>query len=276
MDKSGYLKAPKDCTFREDGRWLKLKVRGKELKYPRPDNLVTLGKDTFAEGENVCCAYNTSSPISGLNSLIDLMRAHGSPGLRYFEKDSIIVSDCYALEGGTIRYEETTKGDIKVYVGEREYMYNPMCMYYFPDGATVKKFDRICSGVVNMGSVISGLGNNLNDAYLIFRKQFYTLTKGFNKEGLTELDSTQEELIELLFTGLTRTTYDPKKNAVEEVEYLGTNRAISSKESFFTTLSFGYSSKVVNKALKGEVGLSGDLMSETVLGLLMNNKLDEK
>ena len=154
-------------------------MRGGELKYPRPDNLVTLAKDKFEKGEIVCCAYNTSSPISKLNSMIDLMRARKSAGLRYFEKDNILISDCYAYDDGVIRYVEDKNGNIEVKIGDRSYQYNPECMYYYPDGTQIRKFDRICSGVVNMSNVISELGKDrLNDIYLIFRKQFYTLTDG--------------------------------------------------------------------------------------------------
>ena len=77
MTTEGYLKAPKQCEFREEGKWIVLKVRGGELKYPRPNNLVTLGKDKFEKGENICIAYNTVSPINKLNSLIKLMKAKG-------------------------------------------------------------------------------------------------------------------------------------------------------------------------------------------------------
>lgn len=277
LDRMGYLRIDKPCTFREEGKWIYLKIRGGELKFPRPDNLVTLGKDKFEKGESICCAYNTSSPISKLNSLINLMRARGSAGIRYFEKDNILVSDCYAYEDGVIKYVEAPDGDIEVHIGSRVYQYNPMCMYYFPDGAQVKKFDRICSGVVNMSNVISELGNNLNDIYLIFRKQFYTLTDNdFISKGVSDLGSTQEELIELLFVGLTSVSYDPKTSKIDEIEYLGTQKSVLSKKSFYTVLSYGYSSKIVNKALKGDVNISGDVMTETILGLLLNNKLDEK
>ena len=74
LDQSGYLTAPKQCEFREEGKWIILKVRGGELKYPRPDNLVTLGKTKFEKGENICIAYSTTSPIYRLNALIKLMR----------------------------------------------------------------------------------------------------------------------------------------------------------------------------------------------------------
>lgn len=277
LDQSGYLTAPKQCEFREEGKWIILKVRGGELKYPRPDNLVTLGKTKFEKGENICIAYSTTSPIYRLNTLIKLMRAKGSDGQRYFEKDDVIVSDCYAYEDGIIRYVESKEGDIEVWIGDRRYDYNPRCIYYFPDGSEIKKYQRICSGVVNMNHVISELGSNLNDIYLIFRKQFYTLTDNdFIKSGVSDLGATQEELIELLFTGLTNVTYDPKTAKIEEIEYQGTQTSVLNKKSFYTVLSYGYSSRVVSKALKGDLNLSGDVITETILGLLLNNKLDDK
>ena len=278
LDQTGYLVAPKPCTFREEGKWIYLKVRGGELKYPRPDNLITLGKDKFEKDENVCCAYTTTSPIYKLNALVKLMQAKGSVGKKYYEKDQVILSDCYALESGIIKYAEDSGGNIKVFIGSREYQYNPECMYYFPDGSEVKKFDRICSGVCNMPHVISELGNNLNDIYLIFRKQFYTLADKnyFKNDGIIGLNSLQEEIVELLFTGLTGVTYDPKTAKVDEIQFRGVERSVLNKKSFYTALSYGYSSKVVDKALKGELNLSGDVMTDTILGLLLNDKLDEK
>lgn len=276
LDKMGYLKAPKACSFREEGKFIYLKVRGGELKYPRPENIVTLGKDKFEEGESVCCAYSTSSPIIKLNSLLSLMKAKSGQAFRYYEKDDIIVSDCYAYEDGEIKYVETKEGDIDVVIGTKHYLYNPRCMYFFPEGSKVKKFDRICSGVVNMAHVISELGTNLNDIYQIFRKQFYTLTDNdFVKTGVSDLGSTQEELIELVFTGLTRTDYDPKTLKVDQIEYQGVQNSVMDKKSFYTVLSYGYGPKVVSKALKGEVNLSDDVITDTILGLLLNDKLDK-
>lgn len=277
LNKEGNFYAPKQCEFREEGRWIYLKVRGGELKYPRPDNWVGVGKEKFEKGELIGAAYNTSSPISKLNALIKLMRAKGSDGTRYFEKDNIIVSDCYAYEDGVIRYVETKSGDIEVWIGNTQYDFSPVSMYYYPDGTEVKKFQRICSGVVNMNHVIPGMKNNLNDIYLIFRKQFYTLTDGgFVSTGLSDLHATQEELIELLFTGLTDVEIDPDTNKIDQIQYLGTQSGVLNKKSFYTVLSYGYSSRVVSKALKGDLNLSGDVMTETVLGLLLNNQLDEK
>lgn len=275
--KEGYLLAPKECEFREEGRWMYLKVRGGELKYPRPDNLVTTGKTKFKKDELICTAYATTSPIYRLNALVSLFKAKASMGTRYYEKDNVIVSDCYAYEGGVIKYVENKIGDIEVWIGGTQYDYNPECMYYYPDGTEIKKYQRFASGVVNMNHVISALGGNINDIYLIFRKQFYTLSDGdFLKKGITSLNSSQEELVELLFNSLIRVNRDPETNEIEDIDYLGTQTGVLNKKSFYTVLSYGYSSRVVSKALKGDLNLSGDVMTETILGLLLNNKLDEK
>ena len=260
IDQSGYLKAPKPCELIEDGKWIILKVRGGELKYPRPDNLVTLNKTRFEKDENVCIAYNTTSPLYKLNALIKLMKAKESFGSKYFEKEVVQISDSYAYETGVIHYMEDESGYMHVKIGDREYQYNPTAMYYFPDGSTVNKFDRICSGVINMQHVVSEV-KDLNDIYLIFRKEIYYLTDpGFVKTGITDLHGTQEEIIELLFTGLTKVKYDPKTQEIEDIEYNGTQKAITGGSSFYTALSYGYSPRIVSRAFKGEVNLSGDVI----------------
>ena len=278
LNQDGILRAPKACQFREEGRWIYLKVRGGELKYPRPDNFVAVGgKDKFEKGELIGSAFSTTSPIFKLNALISLMRAKGGQGTRYFEKDNVIVSDCYAYEDGKIRYVENKDGDIEVWIGDRQYQYSPVSQYYYPQDTDIKKFQRICSGVINMNHVVADLKDDLNSIYLIFRKQFFTLTdKDFVKTGLSSLNSTQEEIIEMLFNSLTRVDIDPKTEKIDAIEYQGTQSSIMSKKSFYTVLSYGYSSKIVSKALKGDVNLSNDVMTDTVLGLLLNNKLDEK
>lgn len=74
INQEGYLRAPKQCEFREEGRWIYLKVRGGELKYPRPSNWVSTGQVKFEKGDLIGTAYNTTSPIYKLNALIKLMR----------------------------------------------------------------------------------------------------------------------------------------------------------------------------------------------------------
>ena len=277
IDENCYLYAPRACKVREEGQWLYLEYKGGELKYPRPDNLVLNAKESFVKGDLVGTAYSTTSPIYRLNALINLMNARGSNGTRYFEKDNVIVSDCYAYEEGEIHYIENPKSKrIEVQIGTRKYDYNPQCMYFFPEGAKVKKHERFCSGVVNMYHVVADLGDNIKDIYSIFRKQFYFLTDGsYRKSGITDLSAPQEELVEMLFISLINVNYDPKADKIKDVDYLGTYSGVMSNDSFYTILSYGWSGRVVQKALRGEAGLKNDVMTETVLGLLLSDQLDD-
>lgn len=281
QDLSGNLYAPKDCELREEGNWIILKTRREELKYPRPINWVGLGRTKFKAGEIVGSAYNSVTPAYKLNATISMMKARGTLGRKYFEKDNVIVSDCYAYEDGKLEYKETKNGEFEVWVGKVRYMYNPEAIYYYPQGTEIKKFQRICSGVVNMGTVTMDLGKNrISDIFNIFRRQYYSLTsKTFNEYNSSSMyvspTDMQEEIIELIFTGLTKTIRDDKGN-IEDINYLGTQSSILDRKSFFTTISYGWSNKSVQRALKGEVDLENDAMTETILGLLINNKLDDK
>lgn len=282
QDTTGNLVAPKDCDFREEGRFIYLKVRGSELKYPRPNNIVTLGKTKFKAGEIVCTAYNTTSPIYKLNGTLSLLRAKGSNGVKYFEKDNVVISDCYAYEAGTISYKENPRtGEVEVRIGSRRYQYSPDSIYYFPDGAKVKKFDRICSGIVDMARVTADMGNDLSGSFQIFRKQFYFLNSptydetDLNNPPVVGPSDLPEEILELLFAGLTRVDRNPETGEVELLDYQGTQKVIMNRDSFFTTLSYGWAGKAIGRAMKGELNLDNDIMTETVLGLLLNDKLDK-
>lgn len=280
-DTSGNLYAPKDCELTEEGKWLVLKVkRGKELRYPRPQNWVGIGKTTFKEGELMGSAYNSITPAYKLSATINLMKARGTYGKRYYEKDNVVISDCYAYEAGKIDYRETGSGDFEVWIGGRRYMYSPDSMYYYPQGTLIKKFQRFCSGVVDMSVVTMDLGKDkISDIFNIFRRQYYSLTgKSFNEYNSNTMyvDSgdMQEEIVELIFTGLLGVERD-KDGSIASLNYLGNQSSITNRRSFFTTISYGWSGKTIGRAFRGETDLERDAMTETVLGLLVNNKLDE-
>lgn len=276
QDLTGNLRAPKNCTVREEGRFLILKVRGKELKYPRPEGWVSMGKEQYEEGEIIGAAYHTTSPIYKLNAVINLLGARGSKGKKYFEKDQVHNSDCYAYEEGKITYKENN-GEIQVFIGEREYTWSPEALYYYPEGTVIKKYQRFCSGVVNMRQVTSDLGNDIQSTFIIFRDQYYMLSSpGFQKNHVVGGGDMQEEIVELVFAGLMKNTRDEETGDLVESDYLGLQNSILSRTSFFTTLSYGWSGRVINKAMRGELNLENDIMTETVLGLLLNNKLDNK
>ena len=202
LNKTGILRAPFDCVVEEEGKWINVKTKKgrKVYKYPRPDNIVFPGDEReFAEGDIMCTAYDTISPIFKLSAMIALMTAKASTGSIYFEKESIITSECYAYEAGEIRYVEK-KGDIEVWIGDIRYVYNPLCMYYYPEGTKIKKFQRFCSGVLDANRMIKVLSPNMNDIYTIFRKQFYELQVGsdFAEKGLS-INVVPEEMVEMLF-----------------------------------------------------------------------------
>lgn len=277
LTEEGILYAPKAIkNIREEGKFMVLECNsGGDLKYPRPENIVLTPNKTFKSGDIIGTAYNTASPIVKLNSLIKLFRATGNRGKRYFEKDDILVSECYAYESGVITYKENKSGDIVVEIGGIRYTYNPQCMYYYPEGTKIEKYQRFCSGVVDMGRVVSRLQTNLQDMYIIFRNQFYTLVdKDFIKKGLNP-HSLQEELCEMLFISLLNVDFDQTQDKIQDIQYLGTNSGIMNNNSFYTMLSYGYSSRVITKALRGEAVLKNDVMTDTVLGMLIHNKLDD-
>lgn len=277
LDRSGYLYAPKPCKLSSDDSFIYLKVRGKELKYPKPENIVFMGKNEFQEGEIVGTAYNTTTPIYNLNAMAALMRARVSAGVRYFEKDVMIVSDCYAIADGVIHYEVDKKGEMTVKIGAYEYDYNPKCMYYYPDGTAIKKYQRICSGIVNINRVMREFGPDIQSSYLIFRNQMYSIIdKGFREKGVLGPGSLQEEILEMIFISLSDADFDKATKRIKSLEFIGTNRGIMNKDSFYTVLSWGNARQAVQKAIRGDLKMKGDLMTETILGLLLNDKLDEK
>ena len=276
LDASGNMYAQKDCELIEDGRWLVVKSGRKEERYPRPDNWVGMGKTQFKEGEIIGSSYHTTSPVYKLNAVIRLMNAKGSAGKKYYEKDQISISDCYAYEDGIIKYVEDKKGNLKVMIGSREYAYSPESRYFFPDGAKVKKLQRFCTGVVDMRVASNELGGDISSIFAIFRDQYYSLTsKSFQKDHTVSPGDMQEEIVELVFAGLTKIIPDVEKGKIASVEYQGTQTAVLDRNSFFTTLSYGWSGRVVKKAVSGDLALSNDIMTDTILGLLLHDKLDK-
>ena len=278
QDLTGNLYAEKDCTVREEGKWLILKVRGGEQKFPRPSNWVAMPKEKYSAGELIGTAYNSTSPVYKLNAVIKLMNAKGSSGIKYYEKDKVVIADCYSYNEGKIKYVEDKEGRIEVYIGDTRYAYSPESMYYYPEGTVIKKYQRFCSGVANMRQVSSDLGSDIDGIFNIFRKQYYSLTSAsYQKNGVVSPGDMQEEIVELVFTGLTNPKYvdGNPENKLEELEYLGTQNAILNRKSFFTTLSYGWSNKIIGKALSGEIELENDVMTDTILGVLMNDELDK-
>ena len=79
----------------------------------------------------------------------------------------------------------------------------------------------------------------------------------------------------MLFISLIDVEYNTKNLNIDNIKFLGTCSGIENSKSFYTLLSYGNASKIINKTIKGEYTFKDDIMTETVLGLLLNNKLDE-
>lgn len=275
IDESGILRAPENCRLDSSSpNWLILKCRGgKELKYPKPSNFVENNKDKYSKGDIIGTAYRTTSPIYQLNALVTLMKAKRSEGSRYFEKDKVLVSDCYALDSGELHYSLDSDGDIKVTIGAREYNYEDESMYLYPEGTKITKYQRFCSGVVDINKVASEL-SDINDIYQIFRSQFYELSsKSYKSSGIVSEGDNREELVEMVFTSLTKIQSDGIGGV--DANFLGVAKSIKNSDSFYTLLSYGEAGRVVKKALESKVELQGDIMTNTVLGILLNNHLDD-
>ena len=46
------------------------------------------------------------------------MNAKGSSGIKYYEKDKVVIADCYSYNEGKIKYVEDKEGRIEVYIGD--------------------------------------------------------------------------------------------------------------------------------------------------------------
>ena len=93
--------------------------------------------------------------------------------------------------------------------------------------------------------------------------------------GCTRINTIPDEMVELLFISLIDVEYNTKSLAIDNIKFLGTCSGIENSKSFYTLLSYGNASKIIGKTIKGDITLKDDIMTETVLGLLLNNKLDE-
>lgn len=275
LDESGILRAPEGCKLIDDPTWIVLSCRGgKILKYPKPSNFVLNDKPKYKKDELIGTAYRTTSPIYTLNCLIKLMRARGSDGSRYYEKDNVLVSECYAYESGIIEYLGGINGEITVKIGNITYEYTPEAMYYYPEGTKIEKYQRFCSGVCNIRKVTMDLQDHAK-IYSIFRRQFYeSSSKSYSKGGIISDGDNREEIAELTYASLTHT--EIMSDGTKDIDYRGVHSGIMDNDSFFTLLSYGYSSRVVNKVIKGELDLKADASTRTIIGLLLNNKLDEE
>ena len=193
---------------------------------------------------------------------------------RYYEKDDVLISDCYSYEAGEIHYFiDADTDEIQVKIGNDYYDYSPESIYFFPEGSSIKKHQRFCNGVCNIRKVTSDL-NDPREVYDIFRKQIYESSSGdYANTGIIGDGDNNEEIVEVTFASLTHTSISDEGK--RDIDYMGVRGGIMDNDSFYTLLSYGYSGKVVNRALKGDIELKDDSSTRIVLGLLLNGGIDK-
>ena len=117
--------------------------------------------------------------------------------------------------------------------------------------------------------IINDLKSKSTDEVIDF--VYNLVIEDYNKK----LEDIPEEMVEMLFISLIDVEYNTKNLNIDNIKFLGTCSGIENSKSFYTLLSYGNASKIINKTIKGKYTFKDDIMTETVLGLLLNNKLDE-
>lgn len=260
LDDREELLAPEDGTVKiVDNIWIQFTGKsGKVYKWPKSDNWITSYKEggVYKKGELFGCNFKHVTPsMTGLVPLIMLLKAKGTVGKKSFEKLKPSTSDCYAREDGEIHYTYDSKTEeYKVFIGSDEYYYASDCQYHFPDGAKVKKYDRICSGVYNMQVGLEHYTDPV-ELYYFFRKQF------------KEYMNISDDLIEFVYRLSISKTED---NRLQMQSVL---KNIYGSESFYKSLAFADARKSFEKIGYQGIDFVADPFTQVMLPLIVNNEI---
>lgn len=224
---------------------------------PRPSNWVTNFSTTggYKKGEIIGYAYHPVTPSYKLDCFIALSKARKVRASKQFEKNKIEFSACYALEEGVIKYKRNPDGELEIVIGDKVYPYNPESLYFLPEGTKVKKFERFCSGLIDLDFYLRN-SREVEEGYYFFREQMYEMTSGL-----------VDELIEFFFRLIV------KKNRQGQLINKGVINAIHESNSFFTEVAFEDYKKAFNKLEPTGTELVDDLFGRSNLPLLLNSHL---
>jgi len=229
---------------------------GKVYKYPKGEKftLKYSPDDTFKKGQVFGVDYNSVTPAYKVDSIIKLCGARPSPMKKSFANNKKEFSCCYAAEDGIIHYN-LVDGWIYVDINGDDYWYEPSCSYYLPDGASVKKGDRICTGTLNLAAMSEKIPDYI-ELYYIFRKQFKELMH----------DGIVDELIEFLYVLIAKQT--EYGTIVQSV-----TKNIYESESFYKTLAFADNAKSFNKIGYEGIDFVSDPITAVMLSLINNDNV---
>jgi hypothetical protein len=167
-------------------------------------------------------------------------------------KNNILISDCYCIADGKIHYEiDQRTNNVVVSIGDYIYEYNPQACYFYPEGTEIKKYQRICSGLMKFENISNRL-NDYVECYYFFKNQF------------DELLDVAPELIEFTYSIIVklRDGHITRNSIIQ---------TISNSQSIYTSISFGYASRIIKRIDAKGVRFVPDTMSRVILSLLVGN-----
>ena len=248
------LHAPDAGTLEVQDKYLIFHGANKQdYKYPKPadfvQNQIKGGK--YTAGDKIGVNYIPVTPAHITDSVIQLVSAKSTQTKTYL-KNRKIKSECYVYEDGVVDYREDTCGNIKVFVGDIEYQYNPDAVYYHPAGTSLKKLDRLCSGTLDMSLIFDHI-TDMTEGFYFFNKQFL------------ELLTISSDLIEFIYSLLVHKREDG------QIEIQSVMNNIYGSNNFFKSLAFGDSRKTFNRIDYKGVDLVPDPLTQVILSLIVNN-----
>lgn len=254
IEPNGNLTTSQDCTVEVDDLFITLKTKTKIERYPKPENFVQSFESSgfYKAGTLIGSTFKLNSPAYRLDSVITLCEGKRVNPNKRFAKNRVLITDCYACNSGTIHYKMDTAGNIKVFIDDVEYDYNPEAMYLFPDGALVSKYDRICSGTLNLRRLTKRVSDYV-EVYYYFRNQMNELISGI-----------APELLEFLYVLIVK-----KSNG--QIKVQSVVNSIYNSKSFYTAIAFGYAKKKFKSIGVEGVDFIGDTMTQVMLSLIVND-----
>lgn len=150
-------------------------------------------------------------------------------------------TNAYAFEDGKIEYQWKGNGKVLVRVGNMPWcLTDDTCIYYYPNGAEVKKFDRI-GDCIQDPAKLSDIPD-IGEQFYLFHDQFLTAWGG----------EESAEIIEMVFFCMRN------HGAIMPV-----SKIMKNERSMISSLNFGYCSKVIKDFYGKDIG--NDFLTQFIL-----------
>lgn len=258
FDKNDYLIAPEDGKLEIQDQWLWYHGKsGKSYKYPKPEqfvqNFASSGK--YKAGDRVGVNYHPVTPSYKLDSIVKLCQGKPTTMPKSYANNKKVVSQCFCIEDGIIKYDIDPNGYVHVTIGSHEYDYNPDSFYMIPEGTKVKKYQRICSGILDLNAY-SQLITDYVDLFYFFRTAFWDIY-GYELAP---------ELIEFVYVLIAQKT----ENGIEVKSVV---QNIYGSDSFFKSLAFADHRKSFEKVGYEGIDFVADPITSVILSLITNNEI---